>query len=110
MDQEEIKNRAKTNSFYVALIYVGVGTSLLFIWTGHDNDLIVIVYSILALLTLPVTFIGWGITYSEADRPTLLILGIQLIIFFIFWLVVYRYLVNKYTREERIANKDQEES
>jgi ABC-type multidrug transport system permease subunit len=106
---EDLKRKARTNSFYISLTYLGIGTSLLFISVGNTNDLVVIVYSILLLLTLPVTFISWGITYSEADRPILLILGIQVIFFLVFLLIVYGHLLKKYKRDKKLINSGERE-
>src|SRR6185503_10228422 len=106
---DDLKKKAQTNAFYAALIYVGLGTTLLFTWVGNTNEIVVLIYSGLALLTLPVTFISWAITYAEADRPILLILGVQIVFFLVFWLVAYRHLLKKYEQEERQLKKEQGE-
>jgi len=106
---EELKKKAGINSFYLSLIYPGFGTLLLFI-PGGDNELIATMHSGLVLLTLPVTIVGWFITYTMSDRPILLMLGIQFVFFISFWFIAYRNLLKKYKREERTLNKEQGET
>jgi hypothetical protein len=97
---DEKITKARENSFYITLIYVGLGTSLFFIQTGPNNDLVIIVYSILVILTVPVTFIGWAFFYSGGYKVIFLVLGIQIVVFFVFWFIIYRYLLKKYKRQK----------
>jgi len=49
------------------------------------------------LITMPVSFIGFGLMYGEWN-PSLLIL-VQTGIFFLFWLIVYRVLLKRHKKK-----------
>lgn len=49
------------------------------------------------LLTLPVSVLGFGIMYAGPEYY-LIVIGIQLIIFFVVWRLLYRYLLKKYNQ------------
>lgn len=93
---------ARRKSFYISLIYVGLGTIALFSFSFRifrESDFLDIMTSLIMLVTMPVSFISFGILYSEGREASLIALAVQFIIFLIFWYVVYRYMLNKNRRE-----------
>jgi hypothetical protein len=103
---DSLRIRAQKNSLNISLIYVGFGTLLLFV-PGSNNELIATIHSGLVLLTIPVAIVGWIITYTKADRPILIMLGIQLLSFLAFWFIAFRYLLKKYEREAKLTKREQ---
>ena len=100
---DELKTKAKTHSFYISLIYVGLGTVSLFaitIPTLMKNELISMVCSIMLLLTMPVSFLGFGILYGGGTDGRLIALVTQLFVFGTFWYLVYRYLLGRYAKRK----------
>lgn len=76
-------NKDLRNSFLISFAYVGAGTlALLFIYSTH------VLVPIVLLLTIPVTFIGGAIAYTEKDG-TLPIMIVQLVMFLLFWRILY---------------------
>ncbi|HEU5290566.1 MAG TPA: hypothetical protein VFU05_08000 [Cyclobacteriaceae bacterium] len=79
-------NKDLRNSFLISFAYVGLGTlALLFINSSS------VVVPIILLITVPVTFIGFGIAYMESNSIVAILLT-QAIVFLIFWAVLYRIL------------------
>ncbi|UII27578.1 hypothetical protein LVD15_03895 [Fulvivirga maritima] len=77
-------NKELKKSFIISFLYVGLGTlALLFV---NSSSLIV---SIILLLTIPVTFVGFGITYMEGSDSLLVILIVQILIFLTFWRMMF---------------------
>ena len=93
---------ALKKSFFITLIYVGLGTLCLFssLVNTPDNEFIIGLAATIALITLPVTFIGWGILYSSPDYGTALL--VQSIIFLLFWLILFLILKRKLKRKIQI--------
>lgn len=77
-------------SFIVSLLYVGLGTiSLLGV---YPSDPFYSDWSIVGLLiTIPVSFIGFGVIYMEANSYTLL-LFVQSLVFLLLFFIVYTFL------------------
>lgn len=101
---DEIQEKAKKNSFYIALGYVGLGTISLLAITSKtlmENDFTSILFILADLLTIPVTFIGFGILWGGGEKARTVMLLVQLGVFVIFWYGTYRYLVNRYRGKER---------
>jgi len=86
--------RIVRNSFLISISYVGVGTICalgLYPDSFFHSD-----FSLIGILiTMPVSFLAFGIAYSESDSY-LLILIVQFIVFLIFWYLIYRYMKKKY--------------
>ncbi len=78
-------NKELVKSFLIAFAYVGAGTTAL-LCIFSTNILVLIVL----LVTIPVTFIGSVIAYTEKDS-TLPIIVVQLVMFFLFWRILYRF-------------------
>ena len=100
---DELKTKAQTNSFYISLFYVGLGTASLFSITIPalmKNELIAMVSSIVLLLTMPVSFLGFGILYGGGTDGRLIALVTQLPVFGTFWYLVYRYLLGRYAKRK----------
>lgn len=101
---DEIQEKAKKDSFYIALGYVGLGTISLLAITSKtlmENDFISILFILTDLLTIPVTFLGFGILWGGGENARTLMLVVQLGVFAIFWYATYRYLVKRYGRKEQ---------
>lgn len=101
----EIQNKAKKDSFYITLGTVGLGTVSLLAMTSElmENDIASIFFMITALLTMPVSFLGFGILWGGGENARMFMLLAQLGVFMIFWYLTFRYLSNRYrTREQRI--------
>jgi hypothetical protein len=92
-------NKDLRNSFLIALLYVGSGT-LALMFANSSNILV----PIILLITIPVTFIGFGIAYTEADS-TMLILLVQLIVFLIFWAILYSRFKKRTARAAKAISK-----
>ncbi len=79
-------------SFIISLLYVGFSTFCLL--SLYPKSPTYFEWSMLGvLITIPVSFISFGILYMEADNQY--ILWIQGAMFFIFWWFVYRIYVKK---------------
>lgn len=76
-------NKNLRNSFLIAFLYVGSGT-LALLFMNLTNIFVLMVL----LLTIPVTFIGGAIAYTEKDS-TLPIIIVQLVMFLLFWRILY---------------------
>ncbi|HDY89910.1 MAG TPA: hypothetical protein ENH82_17550 [bacterium] len=89
-------------SFFVSFLYVGFGTFSLIAMSPLSP-----VYwewsSLGLLITMPVSFLGFGIMFME--RNYLLLFLIQTGVFLIFWLIVYRIWVKK-ARKKSIGRKE----
>ncbi|MFC6999123.1 hypothetical protein [Rufibacter roseus] len=95
---EEIENKAKKDALYISLVYVGLGTiSLLAIAspTLMEIEFVSILFWLILLLTMPVSFIGFGILYGEGKEGMGYALLTQVIVFVIFWFITYRILLGK---------------
>ena len=92
----EPQSRAFNNSLIISMAYVGLGTlSVLSLfpsfplsgqwaWIG-------------VLITFPVSFIGFGIAYMEPDNYVVVLLA-QAVVFGLFWFIVYRLLLSRYSK------------
>lgn len=77
-------NKALIKSFLIVFLYVGMGTvALLFL---NSSSILV---PIGLLLTIPVTFISFGVVYIEGGDSTMLVLIVQMFMFLLTWLIVY---------------------
>ena len=83
------KNEVFYKSLKITLLYVGVG-SLNLLLLKSDS----IFVSIIAIITMPVCFLGFGILYADFSLWWLVVL-IQIVIFLIFWYVLYQYFLKK---------------
>jgi hypothetical protein len=99
---ENIKNQAFKNSLYISALYVGVGTVGLFAMSSKimENEIVSIIVLLVNLITMPASFIGFGIIYG--DGAGLLALGAQIITFLFYWFVLYRYLLKRYKRQLKL--------
>ena len=83
----------------MTLFYVGAGTLALFAMSPefplHGDWVIVI-----NLLTLPVSFIGFGILYSDSNAWGLALI-VQIIVFCIFWYILYKINIGKYSKGKK---------
>lgn len=85
-------NKDLRNSFLISLVYVGTGTlALLFIYSTN------VLVPIVLLLTIPVTFIGGAIAYTEKDS-TLPIIIVQVVMFLLFWRIIYSWFKKRTAR------------
>jgi len=95
-DSKELKNRAIKNALSISFFYVGLGTvSVLSVYP--DSLLYGDWIYIGLLLTLPVSVISFGVMYADPDGY-LLVLIVQVVTFFVFGFILYRYLLNRYKR------------
>jgi hypothetical protein len=87
------KEEARTKSTIITTVYCG--SALLALLSAFPNSIFngFWVY-IVMLLTIPVSFIGFGIIYSMKQSLLPLLIA-HTIVSFIFWLLVYNYLRNK---------------
>ena len=88
----KINRKACVNSLLLSLIYVGAGTILLFVKPNETYDMLVLVAT---LICLPATFISAAIIYTDGMESLGIILGVQVIMFLIYWLVIYRLFAGK---------------
>jgi hypothetical protein len=98
---EEIINKAKKESLYISILYVGLGTiSLLAIAspTLMEVEFISILFTSIFLLTMPVSFLGFGILYAEGQDGMGYALLAQMIVFLIFWFISYRFILERKRR------------
>ncbi len=88
-----VNKRLLFKSLIISIIYVGIGTlSLLSLYPQSPINTVIAWLGL--LLTLPVTFIGFGIMYTEPDTLNSILLT-QLILFFLFWFLTYLFLTIK---------------
>lgn len=87
-----MKRSALVKSFWLSLIYVGVGTVLLFVKPDESYYMLGFVFT---LLCLPATFISAAIIYTNGVEPLAIILGVQSIMFLIYWFVIYSLFAGK---------------
>ena len=93
-------NKDLRNSLLASFLYVGLGTlALLFI--NSSNPLVLITL----LLTIPVTFIGFGIAYMEGGDSTLLILAVQFFMFLVSWAILHKIFKKRTYRIEKRKQK-----
>jgi hypothetical membrane protein len=80
--------KAKIKSFWISFFYVGIGTiSLLGL---YPDDFFYWEFSLVGVfLTLPISFISFGILYSESVGHELILI-IQLVMFLLFWFFTYK--------------------
>nr|MBB6229972.1 hypothetical protein [Mucilaginibacter sp. FT3.2] len=88
-------------SFFITLIYVGLGTvSLLCLALKlPENDFINGLLTVILFLTIPVTCISFAIMYSSSNYGAVLI--VQSIIFLLFWLIAFLILNRKIKSAKR---------
>lgn len=103
---DEIKGKAKRYSLYISIAYVGLGTISLLTMTSKslmENDFVSILFMLTGLLTMPVSFLGFGVLWGGGQNARTLMILVQLGVFVIFWYATYRYLIYRYrTREQKI--------
>jgi len=90
-NMEEISKKAKQNSLLLSALYVGIGTiAVLCLYPPYYSDWVLFIL----LFTFPVSILGFGIMYAGQEYY-LLVIGIQLIVFFIAWRILYKYLLKR---------------
>ncbi len=87
------KKKAFNISLLFSLPYVGLGTYSL-LGMSRSGPYYLENADIGFLLTLPVSFLGFGILFSEKDSFHIVIL-IQIGVFLLFWYLVYKFLLNR---------------
>ena len=95
-------------SFYISILYVGFGTlSLLAIASPAimEVELISILFMLILLLTMPVSFIGFGILYGEGQDGMGYAMLAQMIVFVIFWFITYQILLANEKKRLNIQNR-----
>lgn len=96
---DELKNKAYKNSFYISILYVGLGTlAVLSVYPASPLSGDWVLFAL--LLTLPVSVVGFGLMYADANGYLIAFLA-QVITFFIFWVIVYRVLLKRYRKQAR---------
>ena len=88
-------NNKVRNSFFVALAYVGIGTIALLMFDANNAFILVVL-----LVTIPVTFIGGAIAYTEQESTVPIIIA-QSLMFFLFWRVAFNVLKRNAARAPR---------
>jgi hypothetical protein len=86
---------ALKKSFFITLIYVGIGT-ICVLFSGlksPQNEFIDGVMTFIMLITIPVTCISFGIMYSSPNYSAVLI--VQSVVFLLFWLIAFLILNRK---------------
>lgn len=102
MDADEIselKNNALKNSLIIAFFYVGLGT-ITAMSVYPDSPLYGGWVDIASLLTLPVCIVSFAIMYADPNAYVLVLI-VQIVTFFVFWYILYRYLLKRYKRQMR---------
>jgi hypothetical protein len=95
---EDLKAKAKSNSLFISLLYVGLGTiSVLCSYPPYYGDWVLITL----LFTFPVSIFGFGV--MMAGKYYLMATAIQLVVFCVFWYIFYNFLLKKYIK----LNKEQ---
>lgn len=61
-------------------------------------ELIQIMSMIALLLTMPVSFMGFGVLYGEGADGKLMAFIVQALVFLAFWYLAYRHLLKRYTK------------
>ncbi|MFD0998577.1 hypothetical protein ACFQ21_04635 [Ohtaekwangia kribbensis] len=93
-----MNKKAFYDSLLASFLYVGLGTiSVMSIYPGslfHGGWAFVGV-----LLTLPVSFVGFGIMYADSDGYWYTLLA-QVCVFFVAWFVTYQYYEKKYRNDD----------
>jgi hypothetical protein len=86
---------ALKKSFFITLIYVGLGTvSVLCLGiSGQENEFINDLLTMILFVTIPVTCISFAIMYSSPDYGTVLL--VQSVIFLLFWFILFLILKKK---------------
>ncbi len=95
----DIKRKAKVKSFYIALVYVGIGSLALYsMFSPHlmSSELISNVSLITILITFPVTFIGFATAWGSGQNAYFLVPLIQVVVFLLFWYILNRFLQKRY--------------
>jgi hypothetical protein len=75
-------------SFFISLLYVGLGTISLVINPHTASETISDLGTILVFITLPVNFISVGIMYADSNAIGTVLL-VQSVVFVLFWFIVY---------------------
>jgi len=105
---DKIQEKAKKESFYIALGYVGLGVISLLAMTSKtlmENDFTSILFMVTGILTMPVSFLGFGILWGGGENARTSMFVVQLGVFGIFWYATYRYLANRYRIKEQKAKR-----
>jgi len=100
---DEIKEKAKKDSFYIALSYVGLGTISLLAMTSKtlmENDFTSVLFLVTSLLTIPVSFLGFGILWGGGEDGRLLMFLVQAGVFVLFWYLTFRYFLRRNRNSE----------
>ncbi len=92
-----LKGNALRNSLIIAFLYVGVGT-VAAMSVYPDSPLYGDWIYAGLLLTLPVSIIGFAIMFAGPDGYPLVLI-VQTLTFFLFWVIAYRYLLKRYKRQ-----------
>lgn len=100
MSFKSIKEKSLFSSFLISFFYVGIGTINTLTIKIESSDWRVL----LDLITLPVTLFSKGLMYTEKNYMPWVIF-IQIIIFFVLWFIIYRWLFKSYSLKEE--NKKQ---
>ena len=100
----EVRKKAKKDSLYITLIYVGIGSLALFSML-LPNLMSSEFYSsfalIIILLTFPVTIIGFYVSWNSGQDAFFLVPLIQNGVFILFWKILFNFLHKKYQLEEK---------
>jgi hypothetical protein len=88
---KDIQTKAKNNSLYISLIYVGLGTlSVLCSYPPYYGDWVLLIL----LITFPVSIFGFAV--MTAGKYYLLAFIVQLVVFFVFWFFSYKFILKRY--------------
>ncbi|HEY9048196.1 MAG TPA: hypothetical protein VIN08_19955 [Ohtaekwangia sp.] len=100
MEIEEAEELARKNSFYISVLYVGIGTVALFASTSSamKNEILSIIILLVDVVTIPVCFIGFGILYGGGKGAGMFAFIVQIGVFLLFWYIMYRYLLKRYKK------------
>lgn len=96
--RKDVNTDALKYSFWVSLIYVGLGTLALFGagWKPViEYELPAFIIATTILVTMPVCFLGFGILYMGGRDAYAQALMVQGIVFLIFWLIIYLARIRK---------------
>jgi hypothetical protein len=104
---EETQAKAKADSFYLTLIYVGLSTASLLAIASRtlmEIEFISILVWIIFLLTIPVSFIGFGILYGGGQDAIPVAILAQIGVFLLAWYLIYRNLLGRYKKRRAPEN------
>ncbi|GAB4044778.1 hypothetical protein [Spirosoma jeollabukense] len=93
----ELQKRAFKTSLIFSILYVGLATvTVLSVYPSSPLSGDWVVIGILA--TFPISIISFGAMYADSHAQKT-VLYIQIVVFFVTWLLVYKYLTKKYENE-----------